>query len=296
MYILFGIFLAVCIVFAFLQYCRRKRMICKVEQMDPCSKVCLLNDILTPFGFCYLEQQDIITSIHGAWQRQFGYCTLFDRSAVHFGMAFDCEPVYFYYKKRTYRIELWKGQYGINMGAEAGIYYAKGIVAPQEFDKTHFRSVPDAEMLPMEMALYYKGQKMFEYGRRHWWLTGFCMGQYCDAKDLMLRISITFEDQNMRSCFVKSLMHMGYQECDIDVCDLTVSFSFSFAHSKQPCHSCCLKWKWAQWKNRLLFLFLFLPPAFYRMCLCRRSRKQKFHKRKCKKECCRYKRRCMHGL
>ena len=308
MYILFGIVILICILFTCLQRYRRKRIICKVEHMDTCQKICILNEMLLPFGFCYQEREDMVTSTCDAWQRQFGYRSLFDRSAVRFGMVFDCEPIYFYYRRRTYRIELWKGQYGVNLGAEAGIYYAEGIIPPSQFDRAHFKSVSDQDMLMMEMALYHKGQQVFEHAGRHWWLTGFCVGNYCEPEDLTMRISINFENHDMVSCFVKSLLHMGYQECDISVCDLTVCFTFCYTHCKQPRLVCHRRAAWAQWKNRLfvrlfvcvtrpftcmldrlVYLYFFLPAILHRMCrhLCRKNRRQKYHK-KCKNKARRY--------
>lgn len=298
MYLLIGIFCVVCILFACLQFFRRKRILCKVAQMDAGEKACLLDDILKPLGFCYNGKQDIITSTKDAWQRQFGYCSLYDRTAVHFGMALDCEPIYFYYRGCTYRVELWKGQYGINMGAEAGIYYAEGILPPQEFDNAHFQSVSDEDMLMVEMSLYDKGQKVFENEGQHWWLTGFRVCNYCEPENLVLRVAITCKDYKIASRLAKSLLHMGYDECGIVVCDLTVCFTFGAAHSRQPRHGWQLRTAWAQWKNRLLtrlicritkpfactpdrlvYLYFFLPSAFRRICRCRKNRRQKYRGR-----------------
>lgn len=299
MYLLLGIFIFICVVFVFLQLYRRKRIICKVKRMDCCEKVCLLNELLKPFGFCYLENQDIITSRTDAWQRQFGYCSLFDYSACHFGMVFECEPIYFYHEGKTYRIELWKGQYGINIGAEVGIYYADGCLPPEQFDTAHFKSVPDAGMLKMAMSLYEKGQKLFEIGGCHWWLTGFCMGKFCWPQDLTLWTSITFPTHQVLCQFIEALLHIGYQYCDILTCDLTVSFSFSRPYTRQERCGRCWCAKWAQWKNRLfvklfvcvtkpfictvdrlLYLYFFLPRAFRRILLCKKNRRQKWHKTK----------------
>ena len=297
MYLLLGIVIFICIVFACLQFYRRKRIICKVNRIDCCEKICLLNELLEPFGFCYLENQDIISSRTDAWQRQFGYCTLFDRTACRFGMVFECEPVYFYYEGKTYRIELWKGQYGINIGAEAGIYYADGYLPPEQFDKAHFKSIPDAGMLKMGMTLYEKGQKLFDIDRCHWWLTGFCMGKFCWPQDLTLWISITFPNHQVLCQFVESLLHIGYRYCDILTCDLTVSFSFSCPHTRQPRCGRCWCAKWTQWKNRLfvklficatkpftctldrlLYLYFFLPRVFRHIMLCKKNRRQKCRK------------------
>lgn len=299
MYLIFGIFLVICFLFVCLQCYRKKRMICKVRQMDVCRKACLLNELLTPFGFCYQQQQDIIMTTLEAWQRPFGYRSLFDSTALRFGMVFDCEPIFFYYNGRTYRIEVWKGQYGVNLGGEVGIYYADGILTPEQFDTAHFQSVPDEEMLPMEISLYHKSQEIFESTQMHWWLAGFCTGKYGEPENLAMRVSITFINQKMLSCFVKSLLHMGYRSCEISICNLTVSFFFSRPYTKQPRLAHRLRAFCSQWKNkqlcklflymtrpfsstldRIMYLYFFLPSAFRRMFLCRRNRVQKFHKKK----------------
>lgn len=299
MYLLFGIFLIICFLFVCLQFYRKKRIIRKVRQMDVCRKACLLNEVLNPFGFCYQEQQDVITTTSEAWQRKFGYKSVFDSTALKFGMVFDCEPIFFYYRERTYRIELWKGQYGVNLGGEVGIYYADGILTPEQFDTAHFQSVSNEEMLLMEISLYHKGQKMFESTQMHWWLAGFCTGKYCEPENLMMKVSITCMDQKMLSCFVKSLLHMGYRRCEINICNLTVSFFFSCPHAKQPRLVHRLRAAWSQWKNRLfcklflyitrpfscmldriMYLYFFLPSVFRRIFLCRRNRVQKFRKKK----------------
>lgn len=299
MYLLFGIFLFICALFICIGFFRKRCIIRKVCQMDICRKVCLLNEILEPFGFCYEEKQDIIMTNVDAWQRKFGYRTLFDRTASCFGMVFDCEPIFFYYRECTYRLELWKGQYGINTGCEVGIYRAPGILKPEQFDKAVFESVSDKEMLAIGMKLCHKGQKLFENTRYHWWNAGFCLGSYCEPENLTMQVSITFMNTEVMICFVESLLNMGYQKCDIEICDLTVCFVFCCPHSRQPRCRRCLRIRWQQWKNRffcklflwitrcftctldrILYLYFFLPAAFRHMFLCRRSRRQRFHRRK----------------
>lgn len=299
MYLLFGIFLIICFVLVLLQLYRKKCIIRKLCKMNFCQKICLLNELLVPFGFSYRVQQDIITTTLEAPQRQFGYRSLFDKTAMHFNMVFDCEPIFFYYKGRTYRIELWKGQYGINIGGEIGIYYADGLLTVEQFDTAHFHSVSDEEFPLIKMSLYHKGHKLFDNSKRHWWLTGFCMGKHCEPENLTMWVSITYLDQEMLLRFVDSLLHIGYRKCDITICDQTVSFMFSCPHTKQPRITHRLTASWAQWKNRIfcrlflyvtrpfsctldriLYLYFFLPFAFRHMLSCKRNRKQKFHKRK----------------
>lgn len=297
MYILFGIIIMICIICACLQFYRRKQAACKVRRIDKCEKICLLNQALSPFGFFYCEEQDIITSTRNAWQRNFGYCSLFDHTAASFGMSFDCEPIFFYYRGCTYRIELWKGQYGINIGAEAGIYYTDSIIAPEQFDTAHFQCVPDTGLLKMELSLFYKGQNLFDHSQIHWWLTGFCMGKFCDPQDLTLWFSITFPNREMLACFIDSLMYIGYKHYDIMLCGLTVSFLFCRPYTKQPRLTHRIKTSCTQRRNkafvklflfftrpftctadRLLYLYFFLPSCFRHMFLCKKNRRQNYRK------------------
>ena len=50
MYLLFGLFLLLCILFLLLNFWKRRRIICKICAMDSCEKACLLDEILEPFG------------------------------------------------------------------------------------------------------------------------------------------------------------------------------------------------------------------------------------------------------
>lgn len=251
--------------------------------MDTCEKIRLLDGLAQPFGFSYLCQEDIITSRQDAWQRQFGYCSLFDQSASRFNMIFDCEPVYFFHDGQTWLIEFWKGQYGINTGAEIGIYQADAQVSPDNYSKTLFHSISDSELFPLSMELFYQGKKLFSVNENHWWLTGFCMGRYSRPKDLVLNCSLTFPDHCMMQSFISGMLQAGYNRCDLNICNLTVSFCFSSPKTKQP-KGCRLRIWWSSLQNRLschiyriitrpccctldriLYLYYYLPAAFRRM-------------------------------
>lgn len=294
MYLFWGIFFILCFSVFLLFYFRRKKIIQKINGMDTCQKIKSLNKIAEPLGFLYLPTQNILTSRIDAWQREFGYLTLYDQSASHYNMVFDCEPIYFNYRHHTWRIELWKGQYGINIGGEVGVYRADTILSPDQYDQAVFHSVPDNEMLPIYFKIYQKGGRLFAVKHRHWWLTGFRMGYYCEPEDLVMDVSISCPDYDMLSQLQESLLGSGYNQCDFMVCDLTLSFSFSIPHTRQPRNDHCLSVRFARWQNRLfcriyqwitrpfsctpdqlLYLYYFLPSAFRHMLCFRRNRKQK---------------------
>ena len=297
MYYFFGIFAIICIFFFIFFHFKKRKIICKLHKMCSEQKTCLLNQIAEPFGFFYSASQDIITSRVDSWQRKFGYCSLYDKSAPHFSMVFDCEPIYFNYDNRTWLIEFWKGQYGISLGAEIGIYRADTIINPWEYDKTLFHSVPDEEMLPLSFTLCYKGNALFTAKQHHWWLTGFCPGKFSDPQNLAMHVSISFETEKMMYSFLESLIQSGYLSCGVSVHDRTVCFYISCPCSKQPrCRKRIIA-AWAQWKNKIfcklyrlvtrpfdctldqiLYLYFFLPFIFRRLLCMKKCRKQKFKK------------------
>lgn len=133
---------------------RKRNIIAKVKALTPQEKDTLLDTLADTIGYGYDSSQDVFVARRDAPQRIFGYTTLFDLSAPYFNMIFDYETIYFDYNKRTWLIEMWKGQYGINTGCELGIYYADKIVTPDEYDTSHFKSVSDKDMLFTTLELH----------------------------------------------------------------------------------------------------------------------------------------------
>ena len=74
-------------------------------------------------GIPYDPDQDIIYSKMYPVQRQLGYAYGYDAAALLMGAVIDCEPIFFDYGGKTWMIELWKGQYGLETGCEIGVYY-----------------------------------------------------------------------------------------------------------------------------------------------------------------------------
>lgn len=249
------------------------------------EKLQLLNQFIAPFGFSYELCHDVFTSCTDAWQRDFGYGYLYDKNAAHFNMVFDCEPVYFNYNGCTWMLEFWKGQYGINIGGEIGIYQATGIVEPSDRKKVMFRAVQDRDMLNFSMRMINGTAPLFELTRRrHWWLAGFSMGRYSVPELLKMDISISFNDRRMMYAFLDGMKEAGYRTNELNICGASVSFMFDRPRGEQPRLSHPLLCVWALWKDRLflslychvtkvfchtldklLYLYEYLPFAFKHM-------------------------------
>lgn len=293
MYIFLGFFLYSAFIFVIIFHFRRKSIICKIQHMCTCDKANLLNGLIEPFGFEYDLEEDIFTTRLDVMQRQFGYTALYDNSAAFFNMVFDCEPIYFNYQERTWLIELWKGQYGINIGAEVGVYHADMIVPISARKTVLFDSINNDELLDMSVELFDSQQSLFYLQRKHWWLTGFAMGLSAAPRDLSARIAITFPNTEMMSAFTRALTAVGYTFNDYYIYDLTVYINFVLPYTKYPHRRHRFNTWLSQRENRiflrlyhhftrsfqdnldrLLFLYYHFPYAFRHMCKVRIHKKR----------------------
>lgn len=293
MYLLFGIFFLILLFFFCVNHWRKKKIIKKICSMCCDEKCSIMNEIIEPFGFSYLVSQDIFTSRTDAWQRELGYCTLFDDTAYHFHLVFDSLPIFFDYRGRTWRVELWKGQYGINTGGELGIYYADRILHEKEYKNTLFHSVSNEDMPRLSFNLFRRGARIADVCENHWWLTAFSMGRFTNPADLCMQASITFPNREMSCAFVQGLLNAGYCEKDICACRNTVTFCFSCSTQHHGFFR-RLRVAFAQWSNRfwcriylfvtrpfclsldrLLYLYYYLPRIFRRTLRIRRYKKYK---------------------
>jgi hypothetical protein len=201
-------------------------------------------------GFEYDRSQDIITSRMWAWQRATGYTWGYDVAAPAMRMIIDCEPFYFSYDRKVWMIELWKGQYGLETGAEIGVYnvldpaalpdrdplptlshgvalrgntalpYAtvqRATVSAQRWcaDPKHvfFACARPDEMPTMSFVLSRNGNELFRRpATAHWWLTGFKWGVFTSrTSELVLDAEIELLSPMMCSRFMDALAAKQYR-------------------------------------------------------------------------------------
>lgn len=299
MYIFFSIFLVLALLCSIIFHFRKKKLICKVYTMCACEKYQILNNAIKPFGFHYDLAQDVFSSRLDAFQREFGYGSIYDRGAAFFNMSFDCEPIYFDYDGKTWLIEFWKGQYGINIGGELGIYYADGLVPVNKRATTIFSAVSDDELFPVALQLFYHNKPLYYIEQDHWWLTGFSMGRFAKPEELSLKLAIAFPCEDMLFAFSAALTDIGYTENDFYTVGLKLYLYFDIPKRVCPCR----KHRFFSWlsrvenrifcklfltvtkpftdnMDRLLLLYFFIPFAFRRMCSPRVFKRKKRRVRK----------------
>lgn len=261
------IFLLFCSIFTLI---RRHCAIKKVCAMTCAEKCKLIQELLAPFGYYYCGRQDVVSTRNDAWQRQAGYTAVFDKAALHLHMVFDALPIYFDYEDRTWLIEIWKGQYGINAGAEVGVYYADSIIPKEERSTAHFDAVSDCDRLPISFTLYHNGEVLASMSDRSWWLTAFLVGVFASPSQLSMDIAITFPNTEMQCRFLKALRQSDNPHLDCRCRNLTVRFHYT---NGCPVSPVCpdkisifrrIRIAWAQFCNKLLCkLYRLLARPFH---------------------------------
>lgn len=196
----------------------------------------LLYKTIEKAGYSYDQCQDIFYSNLDAWQRERGYCRLYDEGAAPFGMIIDCEPIYFEYDGKRWLIEFWKGQYDLTTGGELGVYCTdkEDLDIHNVFKGTFYNCVSDEELLDMAFVLKKNGKVLFTREAKHWWITGFKLGEFSNPSELTMYIKITLKDKKMRDAFIKGLKEAGYSEDKLIIDENTVCVRFDKPYTTQP--------------------------------------------------------------
>lgn len=224
------ILLTTCIVFLF-----RKDQKSSTSTKAPIISSSNLNTKLEDTGFYYSLKDDIFCSQKNAWQRNFGYCHLYDEAMPHVGIIVDCEPIYFDYDNKHWLIEFRKGQYGMACGGEVCIYNTpNGPMKAPGFHGTFYESISEDECLPISFVLKKNKKVLIRRKAIHWWLTGLKLAEFSNTGALSLTIKIVFPNKIMSNAFVSGLIHTGYTNREFSKHFRTVCIHFTKPHTIQP--------------------------------------------------------------
>ncbi|MCR5485858.1 MAG: DUF4474 domain-containing protein [Clostridiales bacterium] len=168
-------------------------------------------------GFDCDTDQFGMTNPVNAWHRQYGYNISYDVLGNILLIDTNTVRVFFDYDGKHKMFQFWKGNYTkISNGAEIGLYNRK--------DKSVLRydSVPDEEMLVMQMELYHKGELFYKTDpTRHWWLTGYVPGDLMKKKDILFKASIEFPNEEMLKAFYDAAVKAFGKRGTVTTEDLT---------------------------------------------------------------------------
>ena len=151
-------------------------------------------------------------------------------------MIFDCEPIYFNYNNKRWLIEFWKGQYGICTGVEVGVYASEITIYNERMDSKNifYDKISPEEFLDISIVVRKNGEGIFERKDKHWWLTGFILGEFSEPNELSVDINITLIDEEMRDAFIQGLNYAGYDNEEIKIKGNSVEIFFDKPKTEQP--------------------------------------------------------------
>ena len=155
---------------------------------DRTEKIPTPNQVISLFGYEYDPIQNIYYTSMNPWQRNFGFTDLYDDMAAYATMWYQTLKIDFEYEGLLWRLQWWKGQYGVLEGAELGVYTKK----PQNKCSPFYRCAEDQNLLEMSFEYYHNAkdfndnQPLFNRPEQeHWWITGFSFGACYPTKNVV---------------------------------------------------------------------------------------------------------------
>ena len=154
-------------------------------------------EILAMAGYEYDAGQDIFYTHLNPWQRYFGFTDIYDQAAPLTNMWYLTLKADFMYDDLLWRLQWWKGQYGVLEGAELGVY------TKSPYDNSGFYKCAEDEQLLRMVLDYYHSWEDYKNGDRlftraeqeHWWLTGFKFGVVSPKKCVVRATLYAYDDE-----------------------------------------------------------------------------------------------------
>lgn len=159
-----------------------------------------MTEILNTLGYAYDAEQQVYYSTLEPWQRHFGFGDEYDVVAAYSNMRYITFKADFKYDGLLWRLQWWKGQYGILEGAEMGVYTKD----PNDTTTTFYDCADNDHLMKMYFEYYrtttdYNNDNMLFYREEqdHWWLTGFKVGYTAGASKSVVKATIEAYDKEM---------------------------------------------------------------------------------------------------
>ena len=136
------------------------------------------------------------------WQRNFGFCPLYDKIAFLIGDYCETIRVPFEYNGKKWMIQIWKGIYSTYMlGGEIGLYNK-----PLDRETEFYDCAADPDRIQMSFTVYLGDELIVESEHKTtWWQTAFTYHKLARPRDLTLNGKLTLRDTAMAKAFVESL-------------------------------------------------------------------------------------------
>ena len=101
-------------------------------------------------------------------------------------------------------------------------------------ENVFYDKISPKEFLDISIIVRKKGEVVFKRKDKHWWLTGFILGEFSNPDELTADISITLINEEMRDEFILGLNYAGYDNEEIKIKENSVEVFFDKPKTKQP--------------------------------------------------------------
>lgn len=172
-------------------------------------------------GFNFNLKSMLVYATIDSWMRNFGFCVFYD-------IAANSMPLLWNYVTRRFRfdydglewmIQIWKGNYLITNGAEAGVYNRQ----PGSFG-TFYNCASDDQLMEMSLQVYHNEELLVDQPpQMHWWINGFQMNsRRYEPMSLTMKFSIQFPNEEMLYAFTESIDSHRKQDVTYTIDGLTI--------------------------------------------------------------------------
>lgn len=175
------------------------------------------------FGFSYDSSGDYYyCNDKDNWQKYTGYNHMYDKLSSTLAIIIDTFTVDFEYGSLEWRIQFWKGMYGLALiGAEIGVYTRTPGANTGGNVGDHYNCATD-NMLKMTMSVYFQQEKGGTYNymfsrpyTEYWWCTGMVPGTVSHTShpftEIRVKAQITFRSPEMAELFKNGLAGKGFR-------------------------------------------------------------------------------------
>lgn len=175
-----------------------------------------LSTFVSAMGFEYDSSQGVFYTNMDNWQRSANYVGHYDTFAQFGNMRYLTTTIDISnYDNLDWRIQLWKGQYGVFGGSEVGVYTKNPTT-----NTMLYNCADNDHLLYMESSMYltkadYERDNLYfsRPWQAHWWLTGFKLGTV-NPSDLVMTVRIRMKTNVMAKAFEAALLSAGFSKGD----------------------------------------------------------------------------------
>ena len=173
---------------------------------------------LNAAGYAYDEEQQVYYSTLNPWQRHFGFGDIYDDAAAYVSMRYTTLKADFEYDGLLWRLQWWKGQYGILEGAELGVYTKDPNSTSDFYDCADNEHLIDMSFEYYRTVKDFNNKNMLFYREEepHWWLTGFKVGYTVGSDKSVVKATLKAYDSAMADGIESGLQNVTDKEGNWD--------------------------------------------------------------------------------